>query len=65
MNSVITTSKTVIPNIKQQTHKLAVLRKIKQCALQPWGREKITESDMAQFMQEAWCTIHMMMVFML
>jgi hypothetical protein len=72
---VITTSKTVIPNIQQQTHKLAVLSKVSQHALQLWGRRKIlyverfrrkiTESDMTQFMQEVWCTIHIKVVFML
>jgi hypothetical protein len=52
MKSVITTSKTVIPNIQHQTHKLAVLSKVTLRALQPQGREKkIAELDMTQFMK--------------
>lgn len=35
MRSVISTSKTVIPNIQHETHKLAVLSKVTQLALQP------------------------------
>jgi len=37
MKSVIITSKTFIPNIEHQTHKLAVLSKVTQRALQPRG----------------------------
>jgi len=40
MKYVITTSKTVIPNMQHQTHKMAVLSKVTQRALQPQGREK-------------------------
>jgi hypothetical protein len=66
MKSVITTSKTVIPNIPQQTHELAVLNKgNRTCTATKGEGRKITESDMSQFMKEAWCTIHIQMVFML
>jgi hypothetical protein len=40
MKSAITTSKSVIPNIQHQTHKLAVFSKVTQRALQLQGRGK-------------------------
>jgi hypothetical protein len=69
MNSVINTYKTVIPNIQHQTHKLAVLSKVTgntTCTSTTGERERGgAELDMTQFMQEAWFTVHMKMVFML